>query len=151
MPRARPDSTVTPAPTEEPRHPLGPAETVRGRLACPDDRHGERVVGAQRTPVEQERGEVVDRPQVDRVVVVEDGGELDAVRLGALEHHLHGVLALVNVITRAGQRREALGGVAALLRRAPRASRSMPSGRWASRARKYQDTPGTRHMARRST
>jgi hypothetical protein len=29
-------------------------------------------------------------------------------------------------------------------------SRSMPSGLWASRARKCQDIPGTRHMARRS-
>jgi len=33
----------------------------------------------------------------------------------------------------------------------PARSRSMPSGRWASRARKCQDTPGARHMARRST
>ena len=87
---------------EKARHPVCPAQAIRACLPYPDDRDGQRVIGAQCPLVEQERREVEDRAQVDRVILVEDGRQLDAVGLCAREHPLDNALPLAEVVSCGG-------------------------------------------------
>src|SRR6266852_4589248 len=60
------------------RHLSCPAQPCGSRRPCADNCDGEGSIGAKRSDIEEERRQVVDRPKVQWIVLVENGREVQA-------------------------------------------------------------------------
>jgi hypothetical protein len=73
---------------------LGAGQAPRAGPKGADHGHRVGVVGAQLTAIEKERRQVVDQPQVGRVVGIEDGGQANAIGVGLLHEAGDGLAML---------------------------------------------------------